>query len=108
MKIVWGMLKSLEEYQRLAKRFNEKIQHVTKGEVEVEVKLFDKDPSDPLKEIEGGSLDIYQITTNHLRQLLKDKNWLQCWEVPFLFKNESHIEKYIGSDYTKQKLKSLE
>jgi TRAP-type C4-dicarboxylate transport system substrate-binding protein len=108
MKIIWGMLKSLEEYQRLAKRFDSKIQELTNGEVSVEIKLFDKDPSDPLKGIENGSLDLYQITTTHLRMLLEEHAWLKCWEVPFLFKNEEHLEKYIGSEYTKQKLKSLE
>jgi len=108
MKIIWGMLKSLEEYQRLAKRFDSKIQELTNGEVGVEIKLFDKDPSDPLKDIEKGSLDLYQVTTTHLRMLLNEHTWLKCWEVPFLFQNEEHLERYIGSEYTSQKLKSLE
>lgn len=108
MKIVWGMLKSLEEYQRLAKRFNEKIGHLTDGAVEIEVKLFDKDPSDPLKEIEAGGLDLYQVTTTQLRQLTPEQTWLKSWEVPFLFKNEQHLERYIESDYAKNQLKTLE
>lgn len=108
MKIVWGMLKSLEEYQRLAKRFDEKIQALTQGEIQIEMKLFDQDPSNPLKEVEEGNLDLYQVTTTQLRQLLPEHSWLKVWEVPFLFKSDNHVEAYIGSDYTNKKLLSLD
>lgn len=108
MKLVWGMLRSLEEYQRLANRFKEIIENRTEGEVEIEIKLFDKDPTDPLKEIANGNLDLYQVATTQLRQLRTEQTWLKTWEVPFLFKNDAHIEKYINSDYSKQKVKALE
>jgi TRAP-type C4-dicarboxylate transport system substrate-binding protein len=108
MKIVWGMLKGLEEYQRLSKRFDERIQDLTNGEVQIEMRLFDKDPSNPLKEITSGVLDLYQITTVQLRHLLPEQSWLKSWEVPFLFKSDAHVEAYIASQHTQQKLKGLD
>ena len=108
MKIVWGMLEPLQEYQILAKKFNEKIKDLTKGEVQVDVILFDKDPENPLKEIESGDLDIYQVTTTQLSGLLPEKTWLNVWEIPFLFKSNQHVEDYINSLRTADNLKTLE
>ena len=108
MKIIWGMLEPLQEYQILAKKFNEKIKDLTKGQVEVDIVLFDKDPTNPIKEIENGKLDIYQIPTTQLRGLLPEHTWLKVWEVPFLFKTPDHVEDYINSLRTADNLKSLE
>jgi len=108
MKIVWGMLKSLGEYQRLAARVDEKLRTLTNGELSIETVLFDKDPADPLKEIERGELHLYQVNTVQLRHLLPEHSWLRVWEVPFVFKDEDHVEKYIASEHTKLRLASLE
>ena len=107
MKIVWGILEPLEEYKKIANKFNNKIKELTNGELEVEVKLFAKDPENPLKEIEEGRLDMYQVVTNQLKQIT-NQNWLKAWEVPFLFKSDAHVEKYIESKEAKEKLKTLE
>jgi TRAP-type C4-dicarboxylate transport system substrate-binding protein len=108
MKIIWGMLEPLEEYQIIAKKFNEKIKDLTKGEIEVETILFDKDPENPLKEIEKGDLDIYQVTSTQLSSILPEQTWLNVWEIPFLFKSNQHVEDYINSLRTADNLKKLE
>ncbi len=108
MKIIWGILEPLEEYKKIADKFNQKIKDLTNNKIEVEVKFFDKDPENPLKELENGSINIYQIPTTQLVGLLPEKSWLKAWEVPFLFKNESHVESYIASNESKENLKSLE
>lgn len=108
MKITWGILEPLEEYKKIADKFNQKIKSLTKDEIEINVKFFDKDPENPLKELEDGSIDIYQITTTQLAGLLPEKSWLKSWEIPFLFKNESHVEAYIASEQAKENLKTLE
>jgi len=108
MKIVWGMLEPLQEYRVIAERFNKTIKNLTNDELEIDIKLFQKDPQNPIKEIEEGNLDIYQIPTGLLESIVANKEWLKCWEIPFLFKNEEHVEKYIESDHSKKKLKELE
>lgn len=108
MKIIWGMLEPLEEYQILAAKFNKEIQELTNGELEIEIQLFGKDPSNPMKEIEDGNIDIYQIPSTQIRNLMPNHSWLKVWEVPFVFENDKQLETYIESQHTKEKLKSLE
>lgn len=108
MKIAWGILEPLEEYKKIANKFNEQIKKLSNNELEIEIKLFEKDPENPLKEIENNTIDIYQIQSTQLVGLLPDKTWLKVWEIPFLFKNESHVEQYIQSTETKKRLKELE
>jgi TRAP-type C4-dicarboxylate transport system substrate-binding protein len=108
MKITWGILEPLEEYKKIANKFNDQIKKITNNNLEVEIKFFDKDPENPLAEIEKRTIDIYQVPTTQLVGLLPKETWLKSWEVPFLFKNESHVESYILSKETKEKLKNLE
>jgi TRAP-type C4-dicarboxylate transport system substrate-binding protein len=106
--ITWAMLETLEEYQVLAvdliKQFNE----ITNGEVKIDIKLLSRDPENPLKEIEDGNIDLYQITSDQLSFLVPKSEWLRCWDVPFLFRSDKHAERYVNHERTKEKLMALE
>ncbi len=103
----WGMLSRLEEYKIIGEKFQKQVEELTSGQVKVELWSFDRDPNDPREAIESGDIDMYQVTSTQLRQL-NGKDWLACWEIPFLFNDRNHVEKYINSEHSKKMLKTLE
>lgn len=107
LTIRWGMWKRLQEYQVISEKFKNRIHDLTNGQIEILPVLFDEDPENPLEEITSNNIDIYQVSSDHLR-LITNIEWLKCWEVPFLFENKEHVEKYIKSKRAKETLKTLE
>ena len=103
-KIKWGLLETLSEYKKLASGYNE---FLKPSGFEVEQVLFKQDPENPLKEIEQGNLDIYQVTSTQLFDIT-ERPWLKIWDFPFIFRNKEHVEKYIGSEQVQANLKELE
>jgi TRAP-type C4-dicarboxylate transport system substrate-binding protein len=106
--ITWAMLETLEEYQILGEELIKQFDKITNGEVKIEIKLLGQDPQNPLKEIEEGKIDLYQITSDQLSHLVPQSEWLRCWDVPFLFRSNQHAEKYVNHERTKEKLKAFE
>lgn len=108
LKIKWGIPKKLKEYQVISEKFKNKMHELTNGAIEIESVIFDQDDlEDPIKDVITGNLDIYQVPSVQFRNLTKIE-WLKCWEVPFLFEDKNHVEKYIKSDRAKKMLKTLE
>lgn len=108
LKIKWGIPKKLKEYQVIADKFKNKIYEYSQGNLEIESVIFDQDDlEDPIKDVMSGNLDIYQVPSVQFRNLTNIE-WLKCWEVPFLFQDKNHVEKYIKSDRAKKTLKTLE
>lgn len=105
--IKWGMLANLHEYEVVANKFKSILAEITNGQVDVEIVKFENEPSNPLTDIESGTIDLFQVTSTQLKWLTK-KDWLDCWNVPFLFENKEHVEAYITSNHAAQKLSELE
>lgn len=105
--IKWGMLANLHEYEVVANKFRNILAEITNGQVDVEIVKFENEPSNPLVDIETGIIDLFQVTSTQLKWLTK-KDWLDCWNVPFLFENKEHVEAYITSNHAAQKLSELE
>ena len=62
-KIKWAVLNTLVEYKRIAKEFNE---YLAGSGYEVDLITVDRDPRNPLQDIDSGDLDIYQIPSSQL------------------------------------------
>lgn len=103
----WSMLSTLKEYEVIGKRFQEQVTEFTGGEVTVNIVKRSADPSDPILAIESGAIDIYQVPSSQLGWLTRQE-WLKCWDVPFLFRDKEHVERYIGSSHARAMLKNLE
>jgi len=102
--IKWGILETLSEYRKLASNYNE---FVKPSGFEVEQVLVKQDPENPLKDIEEGRLDIYQVTSEQLFDIT-ERPWLKIWEFPFIFRDKAHAEAYINSDHVQNIIKELE
>ena len=105
----WGMLESLEEYEKISTEFKKNIESTTNGAIRINIKKFKSDPGNPLLEITDGHLQIYQVPVSLLPNLLPNKNpeWILAWQLPFLFENKNHVEAYIKSNHSKMRIDSL-
>ena len=105
---VWGMRGELDQYQVIARKLKKYIESRTDNKVQIEIKLYDDDPRNPIKKIEEGEFEIYQVTTNSLQQIMPEKSqFLEVWKIPNLFRDKLHVEKYINHKQTQTKLKQL-
>ncbi len=108
VEFTWGMRHELEQYKIIGNQFKNEIEEMTKKEVVINLKDYTGDPKNPLEEIDEGRIQIYQVPTTMISSLVSQSEWIKAWEVPYLFKDKNHVEKYIASDHTSANLKKLE
>lgn len=105
-KLKWIINSELEYFQEASKSFKANVEKKTQGRLTVEIVSIKADQAnhDHLQDILDGKADMGQELVYKLKKYAPG---LEVWDVPFLFKTDEHIERYISSDLAKQDLADL-
>lgn len=93
----WGLRDDLVYFKKNAANFKQEIESLTKGEIQIELASYKE--SEEKKGlatdwITSGRYGIIQELTGKLDQKNSE---LKVWSLPFLFRNDAHVEKYLAS-----------
>lgn len=107
VEIRWGISKELFYYHKIAKAFKEKIEKTTNGRVNVNIILYDDVTQEVGTEnsLKSEKYHIHQSFTGEFAHIRPE---LKVWDVPFLFRDDRHVEKYFVSKKAKANLAHLE
>ena len=104
---IWGISTELHYFNKVAIEFKNTIESKTNGRVKIIIQKYDD-----LKN-EKSSQDFFKENKYHIHQQLAGNYYsqspnLKIWNIPFLFKNDQHVEKYLNSKKAQDNLKLLE
>ncbi len=108
--IKWKIAHAPKEYfEHTAKEFKKRIERRTEGRVKVEIEsaLFDKVNHDFQAQVDDVRSNKNQVSQVYLSQLYKVQPDFKVLNLPFLFKNNLHVDKVVDGKIGKELLASM-
>lgn len=102
VELVWGIDEVLAHQIRIAREVKKEIEEKSHGEISINIELYG---NEVLKASQKERFDIHQTIIGNFSNRVPE---LKIWEIPYLFKNSSHVEAYMASSRGKSILAKLE
>lgn len=104
----WGVnVEPIVYFEKAAARFEERVEKRSAGKIDVRISKneFMQIGHDHLNDVMSGKYHMGQETVFNLQKRIPE---FAIWNLPFLFKNDSHVTAYMNSKHAADNLKRLE
>ena len=105
--IHWGINQDLDYFIKASKSFKDNVERRTNGQIKVKIEIIKKSQEGYNHVIDVQS-NTYQMSQELVFDLQKHIPELEIWDLPYLFRNDDHVDRYVKSIEGKRILKKLD
>lgn len=104
----WGVnVEPIVYFAKAAARFEERVEKRSGGKIDVQIFKNEKPQMDHdhLGDVKNGTYQMGQETVFSLQKHIPE---FAVWNLPYLFRNDDHVKRYMNSEFGRENLKKLE
>lgn len=102
----WGINQDLDYFIKASSSFKNNVERRSNGKIKVEIEIIKKS-QEGYNHIIDVQSNTYQMSQELVFDVQKHIPELEIWDLPYLFRNDEHVDRYVESVEAKKILKKL-